>query len=309
MTSPLTRLSQFFAGWVFAAWLLGLMLAWQLWLLAMLVLPDGDGALAAFAAEFRAWCFGSDPATGAADGIQAFAMITSPLIMAALVFGLWGGLLRGAWRHTRRRLLGHAGAGVAAAAACAVLLVATAELPLRGPLPFPATALRTEVPAPPLRLVDHTGAEFDLAAERGRVVLVAAVYSSCGYACPGLMADVAAVLAALSPAERADLRVLLPTLDPERDTVGVLATVARARQFQAPAVRMLTGPPAAVERGLDRFGFERRRDPVTGVIDHPPLFVLVDRAGRVAYRLAPSPSQQDWLLAAVRTLLAEAPGS
>jgi cytochrome oxidase Cu insertion factor (SCO1/SenC/PrrC family) len=101
---------------------------------------------------------------------------------------------------------------------------------------------------------------------------------------------------------------VIPTLDPERDTLAVLAEVAEKRRFHAPLARMLTGDPATVERALDRLGFERRRDPATGIIDHPNLFVLIDRRGHIAYRLAPGEQQKPWLLQALRGLLQEIPG-
>ncbi|MBK8098659.1 MAG: SCO family protein [Planctomycetes bacterium] len=304
-----TLLERTFAGWRFGAWAIGLVVAYELWLLLMLVVPAGDGPFAAFAAEFRAWCFGADVATGSSNQVQAFAMLTSPLLILAVVHVVWGDQLRLAWRHARGRLFGHGGAAVGLAAATALALLWSAEVPANGPLPFPAAAIRTAVPAPEVRLVAHDGSPFDLAAERGRVVLMTAVYSQCGYTCPGLLADLHATLSALTPAERNELRVVIPTLDPVRDTLPILAEVAKGRNFAAPGVRMLTGEPPAVESALDRLGFERRRDPQTGVIDHANLFVLIDRRGRVAYRLAPSDTQKHWLLAAVRALLAEDAGA
>ncbi len=319
--APLQALQRALDGSAYAAWVLGLVLSWELWLLCLLFWPAGDGPLAAFAAEFRAWCFGADADTGGVGIVQAIAMLTSPLLMVVVVLAVWGRALRTAWQDARRRLLLHGGASVIASAASAGLLMATTELPAPAGAAFPADALRTAVPAPELRLLGHDGTAFDLAAERGRVVLLTAVYSSCGYACPGLMNEVTSTLAALTDAERDRLRIGLITLDPVRDTTGVLATVAQARGFVPPTTRMLTGEPSLVERTLDRLGFERRRDPQTGVIDHANLFVLVDPQGRIAYRLgaagkadpadqgraAPSPTA-GWLLAAVRTLLRETGG-
>jgi len=49
----------------------------------------------------------------------------------------------------------------------------------------------------------------------------------------------------------------------------------------------------------------RQRDPKTGVIDHSNLFILVDRQGRVSYRLTLGSRQQQWLISALQVLLAE----
>ena len=49
----------------------------------------------------------------------------------------------------------------------------------------------------------------------------------------------------------------------------------------------------------------RKRDPETGVIDHANLFLLIDREGRLAYRLGLGERQQRWLTSALRVLLDE----
>lgn len=308
MARFLTLLEGCFASWRFAASVLGLVAAYEAWLLAMLLVPAGEGPLAAFAAEFRAWCFGAGGDGTGSDTVQVFAMLTSPLLLVAVVLFVWGGALRAELPHRRRRMFAQAAGAAAVGLALGSLSMASFGPRPTGALPFPAAALRTAVPAPDVDLVDHTGAPFRLADERGRVVLLTAVYSTCGYTCPGLLADLDAAVAALTPDERADLRVVIPTLDPVRDTRAVLAEVADKRGFRAPFVRMLTGEPERVERALDRLGFERRRDPATGVIDHPNLFVLVDRSGRVAYRLGLGEPQRPWLVAALRTLLHESRG-
>jgi cytochrome oxidase Cu insertion factor (SCO1/SenC/PrrC family) len=49
----------------------------------------------------------------------------------------------------------------------------------------------------------------------------------------------------------------------------------------------------------------RRRDGVSGVIDHTNLFLLVDRQGKLAYRFSLGPRQERWLGSALRLLLEE----
>ncbi len=44
------------------------------------------------------------------------------------------------------------------------------------------------------------------------------------------------------------------------------------------------------------------------MIDHANLFLLVDRAGRIAYRLTLGERQQRWLTSALEFLLREEPG-
>lgn len=76
-------------------------------------------------------------------------------------------------------------------------------------------------PAPPLVLADDSGGRFDLAAERGRVVLVYFGYTACPDVCPTTLGTLAQVLDRLGPAGE-QVRTVFVTLDPARDTPPVL---------------------------------------------------------------------------------------
>jgi protein SCO1/2 len=147
----------------------------------------------------------------------------------------------------------------------------------------------------------------DLAALRGRVVLLTGVYASCSRTCPMILAEAKRVVAGLDPREAEDLQVIAVTLDPDHDTPEVLARLADAQGIAPPVWHLVTGEAARVERTLDRMGIARSRDPGTGIIDHANLFLLVDRQGRLAYRFTLGPRQERWLSTAVRLLLRESP--
>jgi protein SCO1/2 len=297
-------LRRWLATWRFPAVVLPLLFCWEALLAGILWLPAaGPG----FADEFRVWCFGYDPATGRVESGYVLTMLTSPLLVAGLVWLVWGRPLRRVLRRCPRAVVPHALLGGALAA----LPLGLALWPLAsrsgagGELPFPAEELRTALPAPVLDLVDHRGQRLELATLRGRVVLVTAVYARCAFTCPMIFAQSKAALAQLSAREREELSVLGITLDPVHDDTMTLAGLAQAQSIAPPLFRLLTGEPATVERTLDAFGFTRSRDPVTGVIDHANLFVLIDRDGRVAYRFTLGERQQRWLVSALRLLLAE----
>jgi len=119
------------------------------------------------------------------------------------------------------------------------------------------------------------------------------------------MAQAKAAVAALTETQRRDLTIVGITLDPENDTPERLTDMAVGQKIGAPMWNLVTGEPAKVERVLDLLSVERQRDPETGVIDHSNLFILVDREGRVAYRLTLGKQQQLWLISALQVLLAE----
>ena len=56
---------------------------------------------------------------------------------------------------------------------------------------------------------------------------------------------------------------------------------------------------------LDHYGFSRTKNLETGIIDHTNLFILVDRAGKIAFRFSLGEVQEAWLEDALRLLIAE----
>jgi protein SCO1/2 len=298
---------RFFSGTGFPAFALALLGSYALLLAAVVLFPLPSGPLAAFAEELKVWCLGMDRGTGQMQTMAVVTMLSEPLGIMVVISAVWWRPLRAA---ARRALLAPAaaGLGLAAAAGLALGLVAGARPAgaAETELPFPAERLRVAVPAPDFQLVDQDGAPVSLAAMRGRVVLITAVYSRCGVTCPMILAQTKRVIAELSDDDKRRLTIVAVTLDPAHDTPAVLAETARAHGVAAPLVRLTSGPPAAVEAALDALGVSRRRDPETGMIDHANLFLLVDVNGRIAYRLAPGARQERWLMSALRALFAEA---
>ncbi len=178
----LRAIADFFAGWRFPAAALAVLLAQELALLGLLVAPAGDAGALGFAAEFRMWCFGWDPATGAMEWMTVFTTLTSPLFLMGLMLATWWDPLRRAARAVRTRLVVWSGAFAAVGASATLGVAALAGgTPVEGELPFPAEALRIAVPMPTFDLIDHEGKPLASRELRGRVVLLTAVYSSCGF--------------------------------------------------------------------------------------------------------------------------------
>lgn len=301
------RLTRFFDGSFFPVFLIATLTGFTLALTGVLFLPsEGDG-LAAFARDFKVWCFGFDPETGQVEGIYVVMLLVNPLMLIGLITLVW-------WRPLQQVFCQrpHALAGPVAAAA-ALVLAAGGSLLLLGDgdsgsvatADFPAESLRTAVPAPPIELVDHTGQPFSLEDARGKVVMLTAVYASCGLACPRILAQARRVVDGLDPELADDLIVAGITLDPATDDVAMLSSMAEAQMISAPRWRLLTGPVETVESTLDILGFARSRDPETGIIDHVNLFILVDRGGRIAYRFGLGELQEAWSSQGIELLLRE----
>ncbi len=300
------RLTSWVGEWPFAAFLLFTIVFSEIVLVTLMAWPADLGTFGQFADEFRTWCLGQDRASGHLQWAYVAMYILNPLAVGAVVWAIWSRPLRVAFAVGPRVFLAPALAAFALIVASTAALYAWQDPAVsQGYLAFPAREIRTATPAPGFTLVDQDASPFSLADWRGRPVLVTAVYSSCGAACPRILAGLRGVIDRLGAPKADGFGVAVLTLDPERDTPARLATLARAYGIQGEGRKFLSGPPADVEAALDDLGFARRRDPATGVIDHAPLYILIDRAGRIAYRFTTGETQEKWMTEAVTLLESE----
>lgn len=303
--SSLYRGERLLGGWAFPAFLM-FTLAFATGVLAvMLLLPTRGTALEQFADEFRVWCFGLDPRTGHMQWAYIVQSLTSPLLLSAFALLVWWQPLRAVWRADRRALWRAAAPAFVLVAALVVAFVAVRPTAAKGEADFPGARIRTSFAAPTFALTSHEGRTVSSATLRGRVTVVTAVYSTCGRTCPMILAQTKRVAHALDEAQRREVSFIAITLDPTHDTRAELARLAWAQGGRGPLFQLLTGEPGTVERTLDAFGFARRRDPRTGVIDHANFFIVLDRRGRVAYRFTLGERQEPWLVEALRRLVRE----
>jgi cytochrome oxidase Cu insertion factor (SCO1/SenC/PrrC family) len=125
-------------------------------------------------------------------------------------------------------------------------------------------------------LVDQRGAAFTLHELVGKLVVITFVATRCTDACP--VAD--AVFAQLAQAHTAAALVTI-TLDPRYDTPFVMSRYARDLNAPAPAWRVASGKPAAVEALVAAFGVQRVADDV-----HSTLVYCLDARGRLTKTFA-----------------------
>ncbi len=294
----------FFDSWRFPSFMLFVIGMYLVLEVALIFVPPSESTLGAFAEDFRIWCFGYDPATGKMETGYLVMFLTQPFILGAVIYAFWRQPLREALRRPIS-LAPYASAAFVLVMACGAGFAAFKSAPADTELPFPTEELRTAFAAPQFSLTDQDGKGVDLESLRGRVVLVTAVYATCGYTCPMIMGQTKKSIAELTDAERKDLAVVAITLDPENDTPEVLAQMAKGQEIAAPLYHLVTGEPKTVNDLLDAFSIARSRNAETGAIDHANLFILIDRSGRIAYRLSLGERQQRWLVSALKVLLAE----
>ena len=151
----------------------------------------------------------------------------------------------------------------------------------------PATAAAALPPDSVLRLdgrfTDQDGKVFVLPARRGRVQLVTMFYTSCKYMCPLIVDSGLGVDHALTPAERAKLRVLFVSLDPARDDVATLAALADKRKLDRQRWTLARTDAASVRKTAAVLGV-RYRALANGEFNHSSVLILLDAQGRIVAR-------------------------
>ena len=303
------RVADAVAGWRFAALIIAVLVFFEILLVGLLAVPTSDSGFGAFARDFRTWCFNYDPATGTMDWFYVGVMLSQPLGLAAIVGVVWRRQLSGVWQRGVGELLLIAGIALLGVGLVGIsfLFVGEPDVTMDGEYPFPAERIRTAIEPPQFELLDHTGEAVSLEELQGKVVVVTAVYATCGASCPIILTELRRVTEQFEEHHH-ELAVLGITLDPERDGPEELTRLADRHRVEAPLYRLLHGDPDEVNRVLDDFSVSRIPDEERGEIDHANLFIVIDRQGKIAYRIALGDRTEQWLSRALEHLLAEDSG-
>jgi cytochrome oxidase Cu insertion factor (SCO1/SenC/PrrC family) len=234
----------------------------------------------------RAACFGSAPG-GLPDGGGWVLLIGEPIGMLGVLAAVWGRTLRRdieRVRAVRRWRLVAAGVAAATLVGAASLGVLVEQAWARGHQTFlrgPGIPIQLDLSPPATTLVDQHGARVSLADLGGQPALLTVAFGHCTTVCPTVVHD---LLRARQTAGRADVQLVVLTLDPWRDTPDRLPSLA-AHWTLGTDDRVLSGSVADVEHVLDALGVGRRRNETTGDIEHGSTVMLVNSRGRVEWRI------------------------
>jgi protein SCO1/2 len=136
--------------------------------------------------------------------------------------------------------------------------------------------------APDFTLRDPAGQPVRLADYRGRVVLLAFVFTSCPEVCPLISKQMAALQQRLKQEKlfATKAAMLSVTVDPQTDTPQVLGQYAKAFGADAPGWRFLREDPAKLDPVLSAYDEWTKLLP-KGEIDHPARVYLIDANGNI----------------------------
>ena len=153
-------------------------------------------------------------------------------------------------------------------------------------------------------LTDHTGKPRNLADFKGKVVTVFFGFTQCPDVCPTTLTEMKSVLDKLGPEDAKRVQVLFITIDPERDTLALLAQYVPAFH---PSFIGLYGDLESTQFVAKNFKvFYQKvpgKKPGSYSMDHSAGSYAFDPQGRL--RLFVRHGQQlDWLVSDIKLLLA-----
>ncbi|HYJ40521.1 MAG TPA: SCO family protein [Steroidobacteraceae bacterium] len=133
------------------------------------------------------------------------------------------------------------------------------------------------------RLSNQDGAPVGLDVHRGNKVLVSMFYSSCPATCPLIIDTLRAVERGLDSSQRSDLRVLMISFDPARDTAEALRELAKTRRIDTQRWTLARADDAAVRRIAAALEIQYRHLP-DGQISHSNVITALGRDGKILAR-------------------------
>jgi protein SCO1/2 len=150
-----------------------------------------------------------------------------------------------------------------------------------------------------LDLRDANDRPVALAALKGGPVVLSMFYATCRHTCPMLVVDIKRIEAALAPKERAALKVVLVSLDPERDSGETLRQAVERYQLDPARWLLVRSSPEDVRTLAAVLGIKYKGMP-NGEIAHSTVIAVLDPEGRVAHRLVGLMQPIDAVAASIR---------
>jgi protein SCO1/2 len=135
------------------------------------------------------------------------------------------------------------------------------------------------------KLLNQDGQAIDLDVYRGKKVLVTMFYGSCPATCPLIIDTLRAIEKKVDDAQRQELRVLLVSIDPERDTPASLRQLADSRRIDTTRWTLAHADANAVRRIAAALGVQYKKLP-DGQFSHSTVISTLDANGKIVVQSA-----------------------
>src|SRR5690625_4675431 len=236
------------------------MFFYQIFLGVTVFAPVGGGVWGKYVTGFRAWCFGYDSSTGTMRWAAAWVLLTVPVFLHGLILLIWRKPLFEMIRFYPKKILPHLSAalGVVTALAGGLLFMAAKDQARDEiPFPFPGERIRVALEPPEIDLLNQHQEQVKLSDYSGKVVLLTAVYATCGTSCPMILLQAKELFERLPEEQKSEVVIFAISLDPEADSLEAMSNTATAFGLDLPQFQFLNGEPEIVNRVLDQLSIAR----------------------------------------------------
>lgn len=158
-----------------------------------------------------------------------------------------------------------------------------------------------------IELEDHADREIKLDVFRGHVTLVSMFYSSCPAACPTLISDLRRIDAELSDAEKRDVRVLLISMDRDKDSPASFRDLAEKHGIDLSRWTLAEPEHEADVRAVAAALNIKYRKLPDGNISHSTIVTILRRDGGLDLAVEGLARDNADIIARLRELVAAAP--
>ena len=129
------------------------------------------------------------------------------------------------------------------------------------------------------------GQPFTLGELRGRPVVLAMFFTSCGYACPRIVDAMTQIQQTLPVAVRDQARFVLVSFDDERDTIAALHDYRTVHELGAQSWILLRGAPGDIRELAAVLGMSYKKNAL-GQFGHSNLITILNREGEIVHQRA-----------------------
>lgn len=155
-------------------------------------------------------------------------------------------------------------------------------------------------------LTDQAGRPIGLDVYRGQPVLITMFYGSCPMTCPLLIDTLHAIEHALPAPQKAQVRVLMISIDPVRDTPERLSALARARRIDLSRWTLARADADDVRKIAALLRIQYRQLP-DGNYNHANVISLLSPEGEILLQSSALGKADQALIEQLRTIHAHAP--
>lgn len=130
------------------------------------------------------------------------------------------------------------------------------------------------------KLTNQAGQHHGLDVYRGHPVLITMFYGSCQATCPMIIDTLRATERAIPPEQRAGLRVLMISFDPQRDTPAALRAIAGERHLDGARWTLAHADATTVRTVAALLNIQYRQLP-SGEFNHSTVITLLSPRGEI----------------------------